>query len=61
MTLKIANDVKKPQLSRKTQSEVYLVLPLYINRSITKKFPIETIPEMIDSSVKSLEKVEYDN
>ena len=61
MTLKIAYDIKKTQLSRKTRSEVYLVLPLHINRSITKKFLIETIPEMIDSSVKSLGEVEYDN
>ena len=58
MTLKIAYDIKKPQLSRKTRSEVYLLLPLYINRSITKKFPIETLLKMIDSSVKNLGKVE---
>jgi len=59
MTLKIAYDIKKPQLSRKTRSEVYLLLPLYINRSITKKFLIETIPEMMDSSVKNLGEAEY--
>ena len=45
----------------KSRSEVYLVLPLYINRSITKIFLIKTILEMIDSSVKSLGVVEYDN
>jgi len=60
MTLKIAYDIKKPQLSRKTRSEVYLLLPLYINRSITKKFLIETILEMIDSSIKNPGESEYD-
>jgi hypothetical protein len=41
-------------------AHVYLLLPLYINKSITKKFPIETLLEMMDSSVESLGKVEYD-
>ena len=50
---------KEHKLGRK--SEVYLFLLLYINRSITKHFPIEILLEMMDSSVKNLEKVEYDN
>ena len=33
-------------------------LALYINRSLTKNFPIETLLEMIDSSVKSPGEVE---
>ena len=33
---------------------------LYINQSLTKKFPIETFLEMIDSSVKSPGEFEYD-
>jgi len=40
-------------------AHVYLLLPLYINQSITKKFPIEILLEMMDYSVKSLEEVEY--
>jgi hypothetical protein len=32
-------NIKKQLLGPKTRSEGYLVLPLYINRSITKKFP----------------------
>ena len=50
---------QKPKL-KKVRSEGYLQLPLYINRSVTKKFPIETLSEMIDSSVRSLWEVEYD-
>jgi len=61
MTIKIAYNIKKLQLRRKTRSEVYLLLPLYINWSITKMFLIETISEMIDSSVKRLGEVEYDH
>ena len=45
----------------KSRSEVYLPLALYINRSVTKKFPIKILLKTIDSSVKSLGKVEYDN
>jgi len=33
---------------------------LYINQSLTKKFPIETLLEMIDCSVKSPGEFEYD-
>ena len=36
-------------------------LSLYINRSITKKFPIKTISERTDSSIKSPGEVEYDD
>ena len=36
------------------------LLSLYINRVITKKFPIKTFLEMIDSGLKILEEVEYD-
>ena len=61
MVSKTDYNVKKPKLGQKTRSEVYLVLPLYINRTITKKFLIETILEMIDSGVKCLGEVEYDN
>ena len=42
---------QKPKL-KKVRSEGYLQSPLYINRSITKEFPIETIPERTDSSIK---------
>ena len=38
----------------KIRSDDYLLL------SITKKFLIETIPEMIDSNVKNYEELEYD-
>ena len=31
-----------------------------LNRSITKKFPIETTPERTDSSIRNLGEVEYD-
>ena len=60
MTIKTAYDFKKIQFDRKIRSVVYLLLPLYINRSTTKYFPIETIPERTDSSIKNLGKVEYD-
>ena len=61
MISKTDYNVKKPKLDQESRSEGYLLLPLYVNRSITKKFLIETILEMIDSSVKSLGEVEYDN
>ena len=51
---------EKNPVCRKVRSEVYILLLLYINRSITKKFPIETLLEMMDSNVKNLGKVEYD-
>ena len=36
-------------------------MPLYINRSITKKLLTKALSEMIDSIVKNLGEVEYDN
>ena len=51
---------QKTQVRPKRRSEGYLLLPLYINQSVTKIFPIETLLEMIDSSVKNLGEVEYD-
>ena len=38
----------------------HLLFSLYMNRSITKKFPIERIPERTDSSIRNLGEVEYD-
>ena len=61
MTIKIDYNVKKSKLIRKIRSECHLLLSQYLNRSITKKFSIKELSEMIDSSVKSLEEVEYDN
>ena len=60
MIRKTSNNIKKPKFSRRIRSEVYLLLALYINRSITKKFPIETLLETIDSSVINPGEVEYD-
>ena len=56
----IEYNVKKIKFSPKSRSEIYLLSVLYIDRSVTKKFPIETILEMIDSSLKNLGEVEYD-
>ena len=39
---------------------VYLLLPLYINQSIKKKSPIETLFEVMNSSVKSHGEAEYE-
>jgi len=60
MISKIVCNIKKQQLGRKISNEGYLLLLLHINRFITKDFPIGTLLEMIDSSVRSLEEVEYD-
>ena len=49
---------QKNSVRRKIRSEVYVLLLLYINRSITKKFPIETIRERTYSSIKNIGKVE---
>jgi len=49
---------QKTPVCPKSRSEFYLILTLYINRSVTKKFPIETRLEIIDSSVRSLGEVE---
>ena len=46
------------QVWPKFRSKVYLFLLLYINRSITKKFPTEKLLEMMDSSVRNLGEVE---
>ena len=60
MMSKIAYDIKKLPFGRKIRSEVHLLMPLHINRSITKYFPIKTHMEMMDSSVKNLGEAEYD-
>jgi hypothetical protein len=60
MISKIVCNIKKQQLGRKIGNEGYLLLLLHIDRFITKTFPIGTLLEMIDSSVRSLEEVEYD-
>ena len=59
MIRKTSNNIKKPKFSRRIRSEVYLLLALYINRSITKKFSIETLLETVDSSVRNPGEVEY--
>ncbi len=51
---------EKMQSGRKTRSAGYLLLPLYKNRCITKKFPIKKVLEMMDSGIKNHAKVEYD-
>ena len=58
MISKIVYNIKKPQFSQKIQIAGYLLLPMYINRPITKKIPIETLLEMIDSSIKNLGELE---
>jgi hypothetical protein len=60
MTSKIVYNIKIHQLGRKTRSAGYLLLPLYKNRCITKKFPIKKVLEMMDSGIKNHAKVEYD-
>jgi hypothetical protein len=50
----------KNPFDRKIRSEVCLLLPLFINRSIKKHFPIKTLLEMIDSSIKNFGKLDYD-
>jgi hypothetical protein len=51
---------KNSSLAEKTRSELYHLLPLYKirNRFVPKKFPIKTILERTDSSIKNLGKVE---
>ena len=44
---------KEKPVRRKIRSEVYVLMLLYMNWSITKYFPIETLLKMIDSSVRS--------
>ena len=55
MTIKIAYNIKKPKFGRQIQvrfTEVYLWLPLNINRSATKTFRIKTNAERTDSRKK---------
>ena len=49
---------QKISVLRTIRSEINLLLALYINQSITKKFPTEKLLEMIDSSVRSPGEVE---
>ena len=58
MISKISYNIKKTKFGRKIRNEVNLLLALYINQSITKKFPTEKRLEMMDSSVRSLGEVE---
>ncbi len=60
MISKIGYDIRKSQLGRKIRSAGHPVLPLYENRSITKKFPTKDVSKTIDSSIKGLEEFEYD-
>ena len=57
MISKIGYNIKK-SVFRTIRSEINLLLALYINQSITKKFPTEKLLEMMDSSVRSLGEVE---
>ncbi len=59
MTLKFDYDIKKFKFCQKIRSVVYVLVLLYMNWSITKYFPIETLLKMIDSSVRSPGEVEY--
>ena len=58
MTFQFDYDIKKSKFCRKIRSEVNVLMLLYINRSLTKNFPLETLLEMIDSSVRSPGEVE---
>jgi len=58
MVSKIGYNIKKPEFDRKIWSEVYVLMLLYMNWSITKNFPIETLFKMIDSSVRNPGEVE---
>ena len=62
MTIKTAYDIKEIQFDRnfEVMFTLYCHLPQYINRSTTKYFPIETIPETTYSTIRNLEEVEYD-
>ena len=44
----------------KIRSEDYLLLPLYINRSIAKNLLIKKLTEMIDYSIENSGEVEYE-
>ena len=58
MTFKFDYDIKKSKFCQKIRIVVYVLMLLYMNWSITKNFPIETLVEMIDSSVRSPGEVE---
>jgi hypothetical protein len=60
MIIRIVYNIKNPQFHRKIQSEANLLVPQYINRSVTKNFLIETLSKMIHSSTINLGDVEYD-
>ena len=62
MTMKIAYDIKKTPVRPKSLKcgPPLILLSRYINRSTTKKFPIGTLLEKTDSSIKNLGEVEYD-
>ena len=60
MTILIAYGIKKIQFGQIIWSEVNLRLPLYINRSVAKKFPTERFLKTVDSSVRNPREVEYD-
>ena len=47
----------RPQNSQYT----YLTVTVYGNLIATKKFPIKTLLKMIDSNVKNLGEIKYDN
>ena len=51
---------KKTPVRPKIRSEGHFLLPLYINRSTTKKFPTKRIMKTIDYSVRNTWKVKYD-
>ncbi len=55
MTIKIVYDAKKNQLCRKIRSDGNLLLSLYMNFSITEKFPTKHFPKMMDSDIKKPE------
>ena len=60
MLSKIGYNITKTKFGRKIWSEIYLLLPLYINRPTKKKLPTKRILKTIDSSVRNLGEVEYD-
>ena len=60
MMSEIAHDIKKTQFGRKIRSEIHLLMPFHINRSITKYFSIKTHMETMNSGVKNLGEAEYD-
>ncbi len=60
MIIEIVYNIKHPQFRRKIRSEAYLLVPLFINRSVTKNFLIKTLLKLIDSSIINFGDVEYD-